>query len=78
MKTIHSLDAGNCNSTQCRRCRDPNSENTDFRRAAQLLVVEAAAGSDSTTVEEAVAEQTLTAAADGMAGTTPWIDSETQ
>lgn len=41
-------------------------------------MLEPAKGFDSAEVEVAVAEQMLTAAGDGMACTTPWLDFDTQ
>lgn len=76
MTMIRSLEDGNCNSSHRRRCRGPNSVYTDFPRAADAapLLGEVAGSSDST----AVAEQTMSAAVDGTACTTPWLDSDKQ
>lgn len=80
---IHTLeaDSSDCNSSHRYRCRDPNSANTDCHHAtaaAVAAVLEAATGFDSAEVEVAVAEQMSTAAAGGMACTTPWLDFQTQ
>lgn len=82
-KTIHIPEADNWSLDSLENssdCKDPNSASTDCRRAAAAAaeVPLAAEGSDSTSVAGAEAEQTLTAAAGGMACTTPWLDAETQ
>lgn len=74
-----SENSSDCNSNHHCRCKDPNSANTDCRPAAAAAgVPEPAKGFDSAEVEVAVAEQMLTAAGDGMACTTPWLDFDTQ